>query len=220
MKKDIRGFVSQWSGLIGLALAGFLLGTGCQTSSVKPSPDSAEDSRPSSGAAMSPGVDYKISPQDTIVVDVFGEEKLKDKEFKVSATGEIDFYLLGNVKVAGLTPSSAGQFLKDKLDKEQFIKNPQITVRVKEYNKRFINVIGEVRKPGAIELPGEQKWTIPEAIAHADGFTPTAKLKKIKFTRNGRVITVNYYRLLKVTDPTKVIFVEPGDSIEVPQTIF
>jgi protein involved in polysaccharide export with SLBB domain len=69
-------------------------------------------------------------------------------------------------------------------------------------------------------LPGEQKWTVAEAIAQAGGPTPGANLKKIKFTRGGQFQKLNYYRLQKITDPAKIIYVEAGDIIEVPQTIF
>ena len=38
--------------------------------------------------------DYKIAPHDIIVIDVFGEKDLS-KEFRVSATGTINYYFLG-----------------------------------------------------------------------------------------------------------------------------
>ena len=164
--------------------------------------------------------DYRISTQDVVIVDVFNEKELSNKEFRVSAQGEITYPMLGDVKIGGLTPAEASHRIKEMLDKDYLV-NPQVTVTVKEYVARYVIVMGEVTKPGAIVLPGEQKWTILQAIGQAGGFTKGAKKGSIEFTRNGKTKRYSVDELMKnAADPEKTIYVLPGDSINVPQTVF
>ncbi|MCF7669665.1 MAG: polysaccharide export protein [Verrucomicrobia bacterium] len=162
--------------------------------------------------------EYRIAPQDTIVVDVFGEENLSLREFKVSNSGEITFPLLGNVKVAGKTRSEVEQMLKQRLG-ESYLVNPQVTVTVKAYRLRIVSVFGAVNKAGAIELPGEQRWSILDAISQAGGPTPKAS-KTIEFTRGGVTKKFSFEELKQITDPENTIWVQPGDIITVPESMF
>jgi protein involved in polysaccharide export with SLBB domain len=161
---------------------------------------------------------YLISPQDILIVDVFGEKELS-REFKVEANGDITYPLLGAVQVVGVTTADVEKALKDGLGKDYLV-DPQVTVTVKEYRRRVITVMGEVVKPGAFDLPGEQKWTIVDAIGQAGGPTKGANKKKVQFTRNGRTQEFRLDDLKKVNDPEKVIWLEPGDSINIPQTVW
>jgi polysaccharide export outer membrane protein len=179
------------------------------------SPDAAAVSLEKSSATG----DYKLAPEDTLVVDVVGEKDLSKLEFKVSSSGVIIYPFIGELKVAGLTAVEVTSRIKELLDKD-YIVNPQVTVMVKEYRKRFITVTGEVTKPGALELPAEQKWTIVDAIGQAGGTTKAANSKRIEFTRAGIRKKFRLDDLQKTTDPKKIIYLEPGDNINVPQTIW
>jgi protein involved in polysaccharide export with SLBB domain len=161
---------------------------------------------------------YLISPQDILIVDVFGEKELS-REFKVEANGDITYPLLGAVKVVGATTAEVEKNLKEGLGKDYLV-DPQVTVTVKEYRRRVITVMGEVIKPGAFDLPGEQKWTILDAIGQAGGPTKGANKKKVQFTRNGQTQEFHLDSLKKISDPAKVIWLEPGDSINIPQTVW
>ncbi|MBU6402074.1 MAG: polysaccharide export protein [Verrucomicrobia bacterium] len=170
-------------------------------------------------ATDEPVTDYRIHPLDTIYVFVLGETNLC-LDCKVQASGEISYPLLGNVNVAGETAFEAQKKLRDLLAADYLV-NPQIVVTVKNYRVRTVTVMGEVTKGGALVIPEEQKWSIPEAIGQAGGFTKMADLKKIKFTRNGVTKTYKFQQLLKdLNDPRKTIWLEPGDVITVPQTLF
>jgi protein involved in polysaccharide export with SLBB domain len=200
-----------------LLLAGCLLGFSAPAQSEK---DGQTSTNATSNADSPAKNDYKISPQDVVIVDVFNEKELSNKEFRVSAQGEITYPMLGDVKIGGLTPAEASHHIKAMLDKDYLV-DPQVTVTVKEYVARYVTVMGEVTKPSAIMLPGEQKWTILDAIGQAGGFTKGANKKRIEFTRNGKTQRYNVDELIKnSTDPQKVIYVLPGDSINVPQTVF
>jgi polysaccharide export outer membrane protein len=173
---------------------------------------------PSSLAQVTNEYRYLIAPQDILVVDVFGEKDFS-REFKVEANGDITYPFLGAVKVGGMATSEAESKLKDMLAQDYLV-DPQVTVTVKEYRKRIVTVMGEVTKPGAFDLPGEQKWTIIDAIGQAGGPTKAANRKRIQFTRRGKTQEFKLEDLQLITEPEKVIWLEPGDSVNVPQTVW
>jgi polysaccharide export outer membrane protein len=155
--------------------------------------------------------DYQIAPNDIIIVDVFGEKDLS-REFRVSATGTINYYFLGEVKVSGKTTAEVRELLTEELNRDYLVE-PQIAVDVKEYRVREVFVNGAVNKPGAIVLTGEQELTVLGAIMRAGGFTPRANENKIKFTRPGtkeRTLSMD-----QLKDPRINIPLVPGDIIEV-----
>lgn len=204
-------------GLGRLLLAGCLLGFLVPAQSEKDGQTATNATATADSAAKN---DRKISPQDVVIVDVFNEKDLSNKEFRVSAQGEITYPMLGDVKIGGLTPAEASQRIKEMLDKDYLVNAP-VNVTVKEYVTRYVTVMGEVIKPSAIMLPGEQKWTILDAIGQAGGFTKGANKSRIEFTRNGKTKRYSVDELIKTsTDPEKAIYVLPGDSINVPQTVF
>lgn len=162
--------------------------------------------------------DYKIAAQDIIVVDVVGEKDLS-REFRVSSSGTITFPWLGNVEVKNKTPAEVETLLREGLDKDYLV-DPQVIVNVKEYRIRTVAVLGEVYKPGAIQLQGEQKLTILDAIATAGGLTRLAKENKIEFTRAGKTKVYSMDELKNVKDSKQLIYLEAGDIITIRQTIF
>lgn len=162
--------------------------------------------------------DYQISPQDILVIDVVGEKDL-GRDVRVSSSGTISFAWLSNVEVKGKTVAEVEQLLRDLLDRDYLVE-PTVQVSIKEYRVREVNVLGPVNKPGSLLLPGEQKLTIVEAIGRAGGFTKLANENKIRFTRNGKVETFSFDELKKQTDPSKTIYLETGDVIEVVERIF
>ena len=162
--------------------------------------------------------DYRIAPQDTIVIDVLGEKEL-NKELRVSATGTVNYFLLGTLEVGGKTTAEVTDMLTELLDKDYLV-NPQVTVDVKEYRVREVFVNGAVTKPGAVVITGEQDLTILMAIARAGGLTPRANGNGIKFTRPGRnPITFRYDELAR-QNPSEAITLQPGDVIDVADKLF
>jgi hypothetical protein len=84
---------------------------------------------------------------------------------------------------------------------------------------RPVVVIGKVMKAGPIRLPEQEKIDIVQALALAGGFQPTANQNKIEFSRNGQ--TTKYrFRDLKNSDESKRLWLEPGDMIEVKESVF
>ena len=163
--------------------------------------------------------DYRIAPNDIIVIDVFGEKELS-KELRVTSTGKINYYLLDELEVAGKTTAELKDQLTELLNKDYLV-DPKVSVDVKEYRVREVFVNGAVNKSGAIPITGEQELTILAALARAGGTTPRANENRIKFTRPGQLEqTFSMDELKRQTDRSKVIYLKPGDIIEVPDKLF
>lgn len=114
---------------------------------------------------------YRVGPFDKLIIDVFGSEELSQKEVQVDASGRITFPLIGTVEVAGKTPGEISTTMQD-LFRGRFIRDPQISVNLKEIVSQTVTIGGEVRKPGVYPIVG--KMTLMTAIASAEGWTDIA----------------------------------------------
>ena len=163
--------------------------------------------------------DYKVSPQDTLVISVVGEKDLT-QDCRVNTSGTISYAWLSNVEVAGKTSAEIEKHLRKLLD-EDYLVNPTVLVQVKEYRAREVTVMGQVNKPGAITIPAEQPLTVVEAIARAGSISKGGDPNKIYFTRRGKEkVKLSLEQLSRVTDPTKQLYVQPGDVIDVGEKVF
>jgi polysaccharide export outer membrane protein len=207
--------------LLGAALlisAVILADTGCISPRKAGNPETMAES--SGNPDASEADDHKIAPLEIIIVDVFGEKDFESNEDRVQASGGITFPFLNEIEVAGKTPLEVGKIIREQLISKNYLADPQVTVRVKEYRLRTVNVSGEVNKPGAITLPGEFKWTILDAISQAGGLSRGAAKTKIDFTRKGVTTRWSIDKLNKMADPKKIIYLEPGDTILVNQSVW
>jgi polysaccharide biosynthesis/export protein len=119
---------------------------------------------------------YLIGPFDKLVIDVFGIEELSKKEVQTDAGGRISFPLAGIIEAAGRTPAELEQILVDRL-RGRFVRNPQVTVNLKETVSQVITVDGEVKEPGLYPVIG--RMTLMRAVATAKGTAEFAKLDDV-----------------------------------------
>jgi protein involved in polysaccharide export with SLBB domain len=75
-------------------------------------------------------------------------------------------------------------------------------------------------KPGPVLLPEEERMDIIQALAQAGGFQPTANENKIALSRNGKTTVYKFKELVKITDDSKRIWLDPGDVIDVKESTF
>ena len=120
-----------------------------------------------------------LGPDDSIDIRVYLEESLSSR-YEVDSDGRISFPLLGGVEVAGLTPTEVADRIRIGL-LDGFLRDPQVTVQVVEFNSRQVSVIGEVKQPG--RYPYRDGMTLVEAIADAGGTTDSALLSSMQVTR-------------------------------------
>jgi len=137
---------------------------------------------------------YKVGPSDILRISVAGRSDIKDA-FPVSASGTINFPLLGNVTVAGLTTQKIEQKLTELLGKDYLV-NPRVYVAMEKYNSQKVIVWGEVKSPGIYVLTGET--TLLEIIAEAGGMTDKAG-KRIQLIHNAPdvIASTDFYEAIK-----------------------
>lgn len=123
---------------------------------------------------------YLIGPFDKLVIDVFGIEELSKKEVQTDAGGRISFPLAGIIEAAGKTPAELEQILAERL-RGRFVRNPQVTVNLKETVSQVITVDGQVKEPGLYPVIG--RMTLMRAVATAKGTAEFAKLDDVVIFR-------------------------------------
>jgi polysaccharide export outer membrane protein len=89
----------------------------------------------------------------------------------VQTNGTVALPLLGEVAIAGLTVSEIQRKLTSLLARDYLV-NPQVEVKVKEYQSQFVSVVGEVNSPGRKPLRGRTR--LIDVLLEAGGFTPRA----------------------------------------------
>jgi polysaccharide export outer membrane protein len=116
-------------------------------------------------ASSLPSPTTTLGVGDVVEIRVFEEADLSGP-YRVSTGGTIDFPLCGKVQVAGMNTSGLSDLLTRCLG-EKYLKRPQVTVLLREYNSKKIFVLGEVQKPGT--FPYDEDMSIIQAITIAGG---------------------------------------------------
>jgi polysaccharide export outer membrane protein len=137
-------------------------------------------------------------------------------DYLVDRDGEIDFPVIGKVKIAGLSPEEVRNLLRDKLS--DYLKDPIINIRLMNYT---VTVLGEVNQPGTYPVNGEQ-ITVLEALGLAGDLTIKGMRKNVLIIRdfNGtKVYTrIDLTRKDVLDSPVyyltqnDVVYVEPNNS--------
>jgi polysaccharide export outer membrane protein len=135
---------------------------------------------PTNGDLTSEERPYLVGPFDRLTISVFAVEDLKDLEVQVDASGRMSFPLAGVITVAGKTPGEIETVLKERL-RLAYIRDPQVTVNLKDTLSQFVTVEGQVQKPGLYPVIGHM--TLLRAIATAQGTTEFTKEKDIVVMR-------------------------------------
>jgi len=162
------------------------------------------------------GSDYRIGRQDLLQISVFDLKEL-DQTVRVADDGSITLPLLGRLAVAGLTKGELEATIARLLE-ERYVRNPQVTIFVKEYESKKVAVSGAVKKPDTYEMLGDK--TLLEMISLAGGLDRDLGKEIIIFrpTESGKAerISVNLDKLVYEADPTLNVTVLPGDIVYVP----
>src|SRR6266403_3379885 len=165
---------------------------------------------------------YKLSVDDQIAVEVFGEDDLRTA-VRINAEGAVSLPLLGSVNLSGLTLNQAAARLTELYGRDYLV-NPKVNVMLISYAKRRFSILGQVNRPSNYEMPESSPGGIDllEAVAMAGGYTRIAAPERITVRRhnaNGdQIFKVNAKRFTKGSGGG--FLVEPGDTITVGESIF
>jgi polysaccharide biosynthesis/export protein len=204
---------------------------GAQTAAAKVArPSAAEINKALATVAMNTSVqkaDYQIGPEDLLQITVFNisDSEARDTPrtvtVRVSQEGMVSLPLIGDVKVAGLTPAGLERELQKQFDR--YIYNPRVGVLVTEHRQR-VSLIGAVTKTGVFDLTGPK--TVIDILAMAGGVTDQAgtQVQIYRDGPNGResyvidlAVLANNATLINAnTEGLITMRVQSGDIINVP----
>lgn len=171
---------------------------------------------------------YVIGVGDQLSVKFYFNSELNE-ELIVRPDGNVSLQLVGDVAVAGLSPSQVQSRLKEaystllELPEIAVIvrdfKIPEVTVTVKDFISRKVYIGGEVTRPGTASIAGSLRAF--DAIIQAGGALPTAELDTVVLVRyNGAskpdVYSLNLNRVQSGETPD--VLLKPNDILYIPKT--
>jgi polysaccharide biosynthesis/export protein VpsN len=151
---------------------------------------------------------YRLASGDVISISVVGEDDLKREKVRLNDAGTIQFPVIGEIRIKGLTIGELEQQVTSGL-KGRYLVNPKVVVNIDEYRPFFIN--GEVSKPGGYPyVPG---LTVLKAVTLAGGFKDRASKSKMFVIRDG-----DSNRARQKVEMDTVIY--PGDMLTIEESFF
>jgi polysaccharide export outer membrane protein len=173
---------------------------------------------------------YKIGPEDVLEISLW--EGIEEKKYivQVRPDGMISFTFFQDLYVSGLTVSELDDLLTRRFSR--YIRQPQVAVRVKEYNSKFVSLLGAIETtsgtisgpdtvrgsrtgPGNYYLTG--RTNVLQALARAGGPTEKANLREITVRRRtGQATMVNLNKTITQGDLSQNVVLDSEDTVVVP----
>ena len=162
--------------------------------------------------------EYRLGAQDLLEISVFRVPEL-ERTVRVNSNGEISLPLVGSIQAAGRSIAELEQALADRYA-DGYLKNPEVSVFVKEFASQRVTVEGAIEKPGIYPLTGAT--TLLQTIALAGDLDPLADLggvvlfRYVDGTKMAAVYDIRALRAGQVEDPAihggDLVVVEPSSS--------
>lgn len=158
--------------------------------------------------------EYRIGKEDVIEVVVFREPELS-RVVPVRPDGKISLPLAGEMDAAGKTAAELQRGIAKVL--ASYVREPAVSVLVREINATRVFVLGEVVRPGGFPLRGPM--TVVQAIAIAGGRTPYAgdRVVWLRDKQDGKPekATLSFRDLVKGEESGE-LWLASGDVLYVP----
>ncbi|MBK1883045.1 SLBB domain-containing protein [Luteolibacter pohnpeiensis] len=186
--------------------------------------------------------DFLVEPRITLTVDKYATDYISVLG-AVKQPGQIPIPLSGNLDLGSAVATAQGLLATADQDNIQLIRasgststyslsqiqgsagrtklysGDRVIVNESRFVNQYVRVLGQVKKPGAVEFPVDGKLDLVSAIAMAGGLTDLAKDSKIRISRGNRIQEVDF-RDYTEKEGTKPYYLQPDDIITVPQRIF
>lgn len=159
--------------------------------------------------------DYIFGSEDVLEILVWKNEALS-RTVSIRPDGKISLPIVGDIQAAGLTATQLRDSIKERL--REFKETPEVSVIVREVNSLAVFVMGEVARPGKLQLRSET--TLLQALSLSGGFTQYADPENILLLRReggGETrIRIRYKDILSGRNPDGNVLLHRGDTILVP----
>jgi len=173
-------------------------------------------STPIQGLQLLP--EERLGIDDVFEVRVLGEPDLSGA-YRIAADGTVDYPFIGRIAAIGMRSGDVQELIAAKLA-DGYLKKPQVSLMVKEWNSRKVSVIGQVQHPGSVTY--FTNMTIVDAIAAAGGFTGIASKNSVTLRREskGSVQSRNYPVADISEGRAPNVVLRPGDILVVDERLF
>src|SRR5947207_1545947 len=207
MIERARFFRAVTAGLLWASMAA----TAAGQEPVRPAPIAAESSSANHDAR------YRLRSGDVLELN-FPFVPDFDQNITVQPDGFITLRALGPLQVAGTTIPELTERLRAAY--ESILKQPVITIELKDFEKPYFIVAGEVEKPGKYDMSGETTFT--QAVAVAGGLKERAKHSQaVLFHRLPagafKATKLDLKKMLKDADLNTDLRLQPGDLVYIPR---
>lgn len=159
---------------------------------------------------------FNLAPVSYSQSNISAQTNLTKQTYYIDTDGNIDFPVLGKLKIGGLTRQEAVTMLKDKIS--AYVKDPIVTIRVTNFT---VTVLGEVNNPGTFIIDDE-RVTLTEALGLAGDLTIYGKRENVFLIRdenNKKTYTsIDLTTINSISSPTfnlqqnDVLYVEPNKA--------
>lgn len=159
-----------------------------------------------------------LHPNNRVTISIGGipdnEVPQISKVYTISDSGTINLLHIGEVRAAGLKPSTLQRTIEQTYIAREIYTRPTVTVTTNDSatTAQMIYVVGGIKGNGTV--PYNSSMTILKAISAAGGFSPFAKPSRTKLIRNGVTTEINLKDISN--DPSRDIKLQPDDQIIVP----
>jgi polysaccharide biosynthesis/export protein len=132
--------------------------------------------------------------------------------------GYVNLNLVGELRVSDLTLTQAHDLILEKARAR--LNEPELNLVLKEFQKPYVVVAGEVAKPGRFDL--RENTTAMQAILLSGGFSQGAQTGQVLLFRkineaDAEVRVLNLSKLRKTADLERDIQLKSGDMLYVPR---
>ena len=191
--------------LSGALLLIFAFSANAQTVTTKPQLKPATDNR------------YRLNPGDVLEI-VYRYTPEFNQTVAIQPDGFVVLEIVGELELGGLTVEQARKNILKSAAKR--LKDPEVTLLLKEFQKPYFVVAGEVPQPGRFQL--DENITALQAVMLAGGFKDTAKQSQVLVYRKinsdtAEVRVLSLKNVRKTSDLENDFALESGDMILVPR---
>jgi len=116
--------------------------------------------------------DYPIGPGDVLEINVAGVEEMKNISERVTGDETVSLPFVGIINTRGFTDKTLRSEIRRRLE-TNYVRNPQVSLFVKEFRSRQVAVIGAVQRPGLFNLASSAD-TVMSMISQAGGMRTDA----------------------------------------------
>jgi polysaccharide biosynthesis/export protein len=160
---------------------------------------------------------YRLQPGDVLEVQYRYSPEF-NQTVTVQPDGYVSMEIGGDLKVAGLTVEQARQTILREAGKR--LQDPVATIVLKEFQRPYFVVSGEVAQPGKIEM--RERVTAIQAIMLAGGMKETARSSQVIVFRKinsdtAEVKLLNLKSIRRTSDLENDLTLQPGDMVYVPR---